>query len=177
MSKLLVFLISLLIGIILFVWIFKSIGWEEIKKFFLVFTFWEGVLILVLTLGKFLTATWKWKEILKAEGVNLPFLKLFNIYLSGSSITYFFPTAFLAGEIFQSYVLKRKYSIVWTKGMASSISDQILDWTTNLVVIFFWSHSFLSFKNCSFYQKNCSYFFHCLFPCFIFSLLFLFQSI
>lgn len=137
MSKFLVFLISLLIGIILFVWIFKSIGWEEIKKFFVVFTFWEGVLILILTLGKFLTATWKWKEILKAEGVNLPFLKLFNIYLSGSSIAYFFPTAFLAGEIFQSFVLKRKYSIPWVKGIASSISDQILDWTTNLVVIFF----------------------------------------
>jgi len=137
MKKIFLFFFSLLIGIFLFSWVLKSVGWLEIKKAFLIFTLWQGIVILLLTFGKILTATWKWKEILKSGGVNLPFLNLLNIYLSGSSILYFFPTAILGGEIFQSYVLKSKHSIPWSKGMASSFSDQILDWTTNLVVIFF----------------------------------------
>lgn len=136
-KKFFLFFISLLIGIFLFTLVLKFVGWSEIKKAFLVFTLWQGIMILVLTFAKIATATWKWKEILKAEGINLPFLKLLRVYLAGFSILYLFPTAFLGGEIFQSYVLKRKYSISWSKGMASSISDQILDWTTNLVVIFF----------------------------------------
>ena len=137
MRKFYLFFISLLIGIFLFSWVLKSVGWVEIKKAFLIFTLWQGILILIFTFGKILTATWKWKEILKSQGINLPFLNLFSIYLSGFSVMYFFPTAFLGGEIFQSYVLKSKHSIPWSKGMASSFSDQILDWTTNLVVIFF----------------------------------------
>ena len=137
MKKIFLFFFSLLIGIFLFSWVLKSVGWPEIKKAFLIFTLWQGIAILILTFGKITVATWKWKEILKSEGVNLPFLNLLNIYLSGFSIMYFFPTAFLGGEIFQSYVLKSKHSIPWSKGMASSFSDQILDWTTNLVVIFF----------------------------------------
>ena len=131
------FFFSLLIGIFLFTWVLKLVGWQEIKKAFLIFTLWQGIIILILTFGKILTATWKWKEILRAEGVNVPFFNLLKSYLAGFSIMYLFPTAFLGGEVFQSYILKRKCSISWSKGMASSISDQILDWTTNLVVIFF----------------------------------------
>ena len=137
MKKFWLFLFSLLIGIFLFSFVLKSVGWSEIKRAFLIFTLWQGIVILILTFGKTLTATLKWREILKSAGVNLPFLTLLNIYLSGSSILYFFPTAILGGEIFQSYVLKSKHSIPWSKGMAASFSDQILDWTTNLVVIFF----------------------------------------
>ena len=137
MRKFFLFLISLLIGIFLFSWVLKSVGWQEIKRAFLIFTLWQGIAILIFTFGKILTATWKWKVILISEGIDLPFLNLLNIYLSGFSIMYFLPAAFLGGEIFQSYVLKSKHSIPWSKGMASSISDQILDWTTNLVVIFF----------------------------------------
>lgn len=137
MKKFLFFLSSLLIGIFIFWWVLKTVGWLEIKNSFLVFTFWQGILILILTFGKILTATWKWKEILKSEEIDLHFSNLLPIYLSAFSITYLFPTAFLGGEIFQGYILKRKYSVSWSKGIAASFSDQILDWTTNLIVIIF----------------------------------------
>lgn len=136
-KKFFLFFISLFIGIILFIWVVKFVGWQKIKTAFLIFTLWQGIIILLLTFAKILTATWKWKGILKAEGVNVPFFALLESYLAGFSLMYFFPTAFLGGEIFQSYILKKKKSIPWSKGMASSISDQILDWTTNLVIIFF----------------------------------------
>jgi len=136
-KKFFLFFFLLLIGIGLFSWVIKFVGWPEIKSAFLVFTFWQGIIILILTLTKALTATWKWKEILKVGGTNVPFFGLFKSHLAGFSVMYLFPTFFLGGEILQSYILKKKYRIPWSKGMASSITDQILDWTTNLVVIFF----------------------------------------
>ena len=50
MKKLLFFLLSLLIGTGLFIWVFKTVGEEAIKNAFLVFTGWKGLVILGLTL-------------------------------------------------------------------------------------------------------------------------------
>jgi len=152
MKKFLFFLTSLLVGTGLFFWVLKEVGWQEIKNAFFIFTLWQGMIILILTVAKTITATWKWKVILRTEGVNVPFFSLLESYLAGFSIMYFFPTAFFGGEIFQSYILKKKYSVPWSKGIASSISDQILDWTTNLIVIFLGMTLFL-FKMSLFPKK------------------------
>jgi len=137
MKKFFLFLISLLIGVLLLIWIIKFVGWEEIKIAFSAFTSWQGVIIFLLTLFLALVGIWKWKEILKGYEVNISFFDLFKFYLAGFSLTYFFPMMFLSGEIFRGYLLKRKNSIPWSKGMASVIIDRISDWTTNLISIFF----------------------------------------
>lgn len=136
MKKISLFLISFLIGLVLFAWVIKFVGWEEIKKSLLIFTGWKGILILVISLFLRLVSTWKWKEILKSEKVNVSLFNLFEYYLAGLSAMYLFPSLFLGGEFVQSYILKKKNSVSLTKGMAASVIDQILDWTSNLVVIF-----------------------------------------
>jgi len=138
-----IFLFSLLIGIGLFVWIGKVVGWQEIKKAFLVFTGWQGMVILGLTVLIALIGNWKWKEILRGEGVKISFLELFKPYLTGFSIMFLAPVLLWAGEIFRGYYLKERSSVPWLKGMASIIIDRILEWTTNLVVIFFGTLFFL----------------------------------
>ena len=137
MKKIFLFIISLLIGIFLFSWVLKSVGWQEIKNAFLVFTGWQGMVILILTLFIAFTAIWKWKEILKGQGNQISFVHLFKLYLAGFSIAYLLPVMAPGGEVFRGYVLKEKNSVSWSKGIASIIIDQILNWTTNLVVIFF----------------------------------------
>lgn len=137
MKRFFLFLVSLLIGISLFIWIVKFVGWSEIKKAFLVFTGWQVIIILILTLLILLVGTLKWKVILKSEGSNLSFFYLFRIYLTGFSIMYFLPMVVLGGEIFRGYILKDKKSLGWVKGMASSIIDRILDWSTIAVIVFF----------------------------------------
>jgi len=144
MKKFLLFLFSLLIGIGLFIWIIKTVGWQEIKRAFLVFTGWQGLVIFGLTLLVMLIGSRKWKEILKGEEVNLPFRDLFKLYLAGFSVMFLAPVMFLGGEIFRAYILKNKNSIPWSKGVASVIIDRILDWTVNLVTIFFGVLIFLS---------------------------------
>jgi len=137
MKKLLLFLISLLVGIGLFIWIGRIVGWQEIKNAFLVFTGWKGLVILLLTMLIALVGNWKWKEILKGEGVKISFKNLFNPYLAGFSVMFLAPVMLLGGEIFRGYVLKERNQIPWSKGMASIFIDRILEWTANLVVIFF----------------------------------------
>jgi uncharacterized protein (TIRG00374 family) len=137
MRKFWLFLFSLLIGVFLFSWVLKSVGWSEIKRAFLIFTLWQGIVILFLTFLIALVGTWEWKVILKSEGINVSSVDLFKSYLAGFSIMYLFPMAIFGKEIFRSYVLKRKNSVSWTKGMASVIIDRILDFTAELAFIFF----------------------------------------
>jgi len=143
MKKLLLLLISFLIGIGLFFWILEMVGWPAIKRSFLVFTGWQGLVILGLTLLMMMIGTWKWKEILKGNGVKISFKDLLNPYLAGFSVMFLAPALVWGGEIFRSYVLKERYSVPWSKGMASVIIDRILEWTANLAVIFFGGLFFL----------------------------------
>ena len=135
MKKLLLFLVSLLIGLVLFFWVMETVGWNEIKKAFLVFTGWKGLVIFALTFLIMLAGNWKWKEILKSRGVDIPFFELFKSYLAGFSLMFLAPIIFWGGELFRGYVLKEKNSVPWAKGMGSVAIDRILEWTANLVII------------------------------------------
>lgn len=145
MKRFFLFLISFLIGVGLFIWIGRTIGWQEIKRSFLMFTGWQGLLIFLLTLIWMSVGTWKWKEILRCEDVNIPFSELFWSYLAGFSILYFFPIMLFGGETLRAYIIKRKSTTSISKGMASVLIDRILDWTTNLIVAFFGT-TFFFFK-------------------------------
>jgi len=144
MKKLLLFLASLLIGIALFIWIGKAIGWQEIKSAFLAFTGWQGIVILAVTLLIILIGNWKWLEILKGEGVEISFRGLLRPYVAGFSVMFLAPVLFWGGEVLRGYILKKRNAVPWTKGMSSIIIDRILEWTTNLIVIFLGVLIFLS---------------------------------
>jgi uncharacterized protein (TIRG00374 family) len=137
MKKILLFLFSLFIGIGLLIWIVETLGLAEIKRAFLVFTGWHGIIILFLTFLMALVGTWRWKEILKSSGARLSFKELFKPYLAGFALMYFFPIILYAGEVFRGYVLREKHALSWPRGMASVIIDRILEWTIDLVIIFF----------------------------------------
>jgi len=130
-------LVSLSVGVGLFVWIGETVGWQEIKNAFLVFTGWHGLVIFGLTLLMMLIGNWKWKEILKGENIKTSFRELFRPYLAGFAVMFLAPILLLAGEIFRGYILKAKNFVPWSKGMASVFIDRITEWTANLVVIFF----------------------------------------
>jgi len=143
MRKVFLLLISLAIGIGLFVWIAEAVGWQNIKDAILVFTGWQGLVILGLTILMALIGTWKWREILKGGGTNISFVSLLNPYLAGFSIMFLAPVLLWGGEVFRSYILKERNNIPWSKGMASVIIDRMLEWTANLSVIFFGGFFFL----------------------------------
>ncbi len=143
MKKLLLLLFSLLAGAVIFVWVLRTVGWQEIKNALLVFSGWKGLVILLITFLMAVIGTWKWKAILDGKGQRVSFGELWRYYLATFSIRLFVPIAIVGAEIFQGYILKKKNSIPWDQGMASVIIDRILEWTANLVVIFLGAVFFL----------------------------------
>lgn len=142
-KKILYFLFSLLVGIFLFVWVLENVGWQEIKKIFLVFSGWQGILILGLTFLTALIGAWKWQRILVKTGAQVPFWDVWRAYLASFSIRFLAPIIIVGAEIFQGYILKKKNNLPWSQGMASVIIDRLLEWTVNLTVILFGGIFFL----------------------------------
>lgn len=129
MNKALVFLISLSIGIGLFIWIIEIVGWQEIKSSFLIFTGWQGIIIIFLSFLILLTSSLKWQMILKSQGYKLSQRQLFPPYLTHFSMNYLFQMMVVGGDIFRSYILREKYSVPWKNAASSVIIDKILDST------------------------------------------------
>lgn len=147
MKKLLLFILSLLVGIGIFIWVVEIVGLEELKNDFRLFQGTDGLIILGLTLMTMLIGVWRWKEVLKGVGVNLSVKKITGPFLAGFSIMFLAPILIWGGEVLRSYILKHRNDVSWSKGMASVIIDRILEWTANLVVIFFGVMIFLFFNN------------------------------
>ncbi len=143
MKKSLLLLFSFLFGAILFSWVIKTVGWQEIKNSFLGFVGWQGMVILLLTILMALVGTWKWQEILRGMEVKISFRKLWRAYLAGFAIRYLAPVVIFGSEVFQGHILKEVNSVPWEKSMASVIVDRILELTASLVVIFFGVFFFL----------------------------------
>ena len=135
MKKILLFFISLFVGVVLLIGVVRFVGWEEIKSAFLDFSGWNGFIILFLTFLALIIGNWRWREILKAQGNNIPFLSLFKFYLAGLPLLFFTPMIILGGETFRAYLLKEKYSIPFKKGMASVITDRVTELTLYILII------------------------------------------
>jgi uncharacterized protein (TIRG00374 family) len=135
MKKVLLFFLSLIVGIALLVGVVEFVGWEEIWSAFYLFTGWKGVAILSLTALMLFFGMWKWKVILKSQGYNISNKELTAPYLAGFSLIYLFPMLVFGGEIFRGYILKEKFGIPWRKGIVSVVIDKVLEGTSFLIVI------------------------------------------
>jgi len=135
-KKIILFFASLFIGIGLLIWVVRFIGWQEIKSAFLIFSGWQGSIILLLTALMLFFGIWKWQVILKSQGYNLSFRKLTSPYLAGFSLIYLFPMFIFGGEVFKGYILRENFSVPWENGITSIIIDKILEATSFLITIF-----------------------------------------
>ncbi len=135
MRKVLLFLISLFIGIGLLVWIIRFVGWSQIESAFSIFTGWQGVIIILLTFLMLVVGAWKWQKILKSQGYGFPIKTIIAPYFTCFSLIYLFPMLIFGGEIFRGYVLREKHGVPWGKAMASVLIDKILEATSFLIAI------------------------------------------
>jgi len=127
---------SFLLGLAIFVWLGKMIGWEEVGRAFAVFTGWQGLVMVALSFLVAFIGNWRWKEILKDSDIQVPFFNLFRIYLGGYAMMYLFPILVWGGEAFRVYGLGREKKLSWRKTFSSVIIERVLEWTVNIVVIF-----------------------------------------
>jgi len=135
MSKITSFIVSLLLGIGLLIWVIRIVGWQEIKSSFLIFTGWQGVIILFLSFLILFAGTWKWKVILKKLGYDISSKELLVPYLSCFSINYLFQMIVVGGEVFRISILKEKHGVPWKKAIVSVIVDKMLEITAFLIFL------------------------------------------
>jgi len=143
MKKLFLFLTSLIVGIGLFVWIGRTVGWQEIKTAFSIFTGVHGIVIFILTFLIIIIGAWRWQEIFKAQNIRISFFEFFKSFLAGFSVMFLAPVLLWAGEAFRGYVLRKKNKVSWSQVMTSVFIDRVLEWTVNLIVILLGSLYFL----------------------------------
>lgn len=129
MRKIFFFTFSLIIGLALFGLATSKVGFKEIRGAFSSFPVSGLIAILILTVLIALVGTWRLKFILKSQGYNLSFLKLFEIWLAGFAISYLTPIAIFGGEVVMIYALRRFFPISWEKSSAAVFIHRVLDAT------------------------------------------------
>lgn len=129
MKKILLFLISLFIGLAVLGLVSSQVGIEKISQALSLFPNYGLALVILLAVLIALVGIWRWKFILKKQGYDLPFLKLGPIWTAGFAITFLTPIAILGGEVFMIYSLRKLFSISWEKSISSVFINRILDAT------------------------------------------------
>lgn len=137
LKTILLFLLSLLFGGVVFVYVGNTIGWEAVLDSFKIFYTVQGLYIVVLSFLIAFLGGLRWKEILKDEGVKISLFKACKIYTAGFSILYLFPMIVFGSELFRASALERREKIGMDKALASVIIERILEWTINVLVILF----------------------------------------
>lgn len=144
-QKLLI-LFSFLLGLGIFIWLGKVIGWDEIGKAYSTFNGYQAIVIILLSFFIAFLGNYRWQEILKDLKINIPFKSLFRAYLGGYSMMYLFPILIWGGEAFRVYSLTKNDKVHWQKGLASVIIERVLEWTMNVFIIFIGIILFIWYK-------------------------------
>jgi len=135
MRKFLKFLASLFIGIFIFWLVMKMVGWGKIGEALVLFSGFEGLIIILLTFTTAIIGVLQWKLILQSQGSNIPTKELGKLWLVGFTMSYLTPCTLLGGEALQVYLLKKRFNLNWEKSAASVIIDRILSGTFFLMFL------------------------------------------
>jgi len=135
MKNLFKLLIASGIGLLIFLFVMKIVGWSKINEAIVLFSGSKGVIIVLLTFFIAMISSLNWKLILQSQGFNIPIKELTKLWLAGFSVSYLTPFTLLGGEVLQIYFLHKKFNISWEKSTASVIVRKILSATFFLLFL------------------------------------------
>ncbi len=129
MKKTLLFILSLVVGITLFIGVLQYIGWDEVRKSFSTFSWSVIGAVIALGLLQMAVLIYRWQLILEAQGDRVPYRKLLAPKFVGYTISFLTPGLYVGGEPVRAYLLKKTTKVRLSHGMASIMVDKILDFT------------------------------------------------
>ncbi|GEM_PF-1251812 len=128
MKKVILFSVSLVIGVALIVWIYQHIGLRGALLKFSDLLLWQMVALFLLALFKVVFWVARWWVVLKMMGFsNLSFRKLAAARLGEFAISYLTPGIYWGGEGIRIFALKNNFNIPLSKGLTSIILDRLFD--------------------------------------------------
>ena len=123
------------IGLLIFLFVMKIVGWGKINEAIILFSGFKGLIIVLLTFFIAMISCLNWKLILQSQGFNISIKELTKLWLAGFSVSYLTPFTGLGGEALQIYFLNKKFNISWEKSTASVIIRKILSATFFLLFL------------------------------------------
>jgi len=129
MKKILLFILSVVLGLILFIGVVSYIGVGEISSAFESFSWVTIAFVIGLSFVQIFIVNYRWKLVLEAQGDIVPYKKLFAPKLVGFAISFLTPGLYIGGEPVRAFLLKKQTKVRYSHGFASIIVDKILDFT------------------------------------------------
>ncbi|MCL5010751.1 MAG: flippase-like domain-containing protein [Patescibacteria group bacterium] len=158
MKRFLKFILSLAIGLIVFLVILYKTGFDDLQRAWGLFFNWQGLMLAVLVFLSAFVGIWKWKAIIKATGYDCSWSDLTHLWLSSFAVGYLTPLTVVGGEMLRIYAANKKCPhLPLEKNIASVFADRILNATVLFFllfigfVVFAWrGYGFASLLNISF---------------------------
>lgn len=136
MKKALLAISSLFLGVLLFIFAFQHVGWNEIKAALFLFPRQAVILIFLINfLAVFVVGAGRWQIILRGQGCAASFGTVLRIKLAGFALSYVTPSAFLLNEPVRAFMIKEESKCSWEKSFASVIVDQTILYASLLLAM------------------------------------------
>jgi len=136
MKKVLFLLASSFLGVILFTFVIRFIGWDDFILAFRSFTKVNGLTVLGLTFLIILIAILRWQHIIRSQGCQISIVTLIKPFLVAHSVNYLMPTVPFGSEIVRGYILKKRTNFPGNIAISSAFIDRILEITSHLIMVF-----------------------------------------
>ncbi len=150
-KKVAIFLFALFLGIFIFFTVLQKAGFEVIESVLALFFSFKGLSLIFLTFLIFAVGAFRWKMILKTEGKDVPFFKLYLFFIQGFTVTFLTPVSLFGGEGLRAVLLKKE---IGDARVASSsvIIDKMMDITAQFFFFISGIILFLTYGN--FYEET-----------------------
>ena len=126
------FLVSLILGLLLFLFTGQQAGVDDVLKTISLFPF--QIIIAVFLINLIATAivgSLRWMLILKSQDVyDISFAKVVRAKLAGFMVSYLTPSVLVGGEPVRAYMIKERSNCGWEKSFASVVIDQAIYFLT-----------------------------------------------
>lgn len=152
-KKTMVIAATSILGLIIFVLVFKIIDIKILFESLMEFSTFPFIAYLVVSLLMMMAGVYRWKVILKAHRVKVGFWRLFSYKISGFSLCYITPGALVGGEALRAYLLKRD-NVKFTEALSSVIIDKFFDLSIAAVFTSIGIIAVISFFDISSYIKT-----------------------
>jgi len=137
-NKKLILIISIILGIIAMVIMYRVINITEVIKTLKNTTISLILYYVLIQIIMMIILTWRWKVILKSQGVDhISTVQLNKYRLVGQGVSYMTPSGKLGGEPIRAGLLSSQENIDFNKSLSSVVIDRAIDITTAMLFFVF----------------------------------------
>ncbi|MFC1700767.1 lysylphosphatidylglycerol synthase transmembrane domain-containing protein [Patescibacteria group bacterium] len=138
MKKFLLVFLSLVLGIIFFVFALQKFSWEQIWNSANILSWWQFLLVMFLFLISFLISIFRWKFIISSRSKEKVFFwTALKARVVGFTLSYLTPSVYFGGEALRGMILNEESNLDWTTNIFSIIVDKAIDMTVGAMIMLF----------------------------------------